>query len=158
MSRRSVAGALLVATCLSGCSRHKIRSAIAAAAGPPGTYERSTADSRARRLLEVREGLAKPALFKAVSDFLAENFTVDVSDLNAGFLMTPWQASLLREGAPDLRYRTRIIVRFLGDEWKQVSVKAEANWQREDEWEVGFDSKLLDSVTTEVRNRVGKKP
>jgi hypothetical protein len=118
----------------------------------------STSDARSRRVLEVRDGLTKPAAFKALSDYLSEAFTVDVSDQNAGFLMTPWQTSLLRDGVPDLRYRTRVIVRFLGDEWKQVSVKSEANWQRGEEWEVGFDSKVLDTVTAQVRNRVGKKP
>jgi hypothetical protein len=106
----------------------------------------------------VRDALAKADAFKAVSDYLQESFSVDVSDPKAGFLMTPWQASMLRQGVPDLRYRTRVIVRFLGDEWKQVSVKSEANWQRGEEWDVGYDSKLLDTVTTEVRNRVGKVP
>jgi hypothetical protein len=51
-----------------------------------------------------------------------------------------------------------VVIRFLGDEWKQVSVKSEANWQRGEEWEVGFDSKVLDTVTAQVRSRVGKKP
>jgi hypothetical protein len=156
--RRCAAGVLLVSASLAACSAVRLRSPIAPATGPPSTYVHSTAEARSRRVLPVRDGLTKPAAFKAVSDYLAENFTVDVSDPNAGFLMTPWQASVLREGAPDLRYRTRVIVRFLGDEWKQVSVKAEANWQLEDEWEVGYDSKLLDSVTVEVRNRVGTKP
>jgi hypothetical protein len=156
--RRLAIGVLLVSMELAACSGVRIRSPIATADGPPSTYVHSTADSRSRRVLEVRDGLAKPALFKALSDYLSESFTVDVSDPTSGFLMTPWQASLLRDGVPDLRYRTRVIVRFLGDEWRQVSVKSEANWQRGEEWEVGFDTKLLDTVTAEVRNRVGKKP
>ena len=156
--RRHAAAAFFVSAWLAGCSRVQIRSPIAPAEGPPSSYVRSTSDVRSRHVLEVREGLTKPAAFKALSDYLSEAFTVDVSDQNAGFLMTPWQTSLLRDGVPDLRYRTRIIVRFLGDEWKQVSVKSEANWQRGEEWEVGFDSKVLDTVTAQVRNRVGKKP
>ena len=156
--RQTATAALVVAACLGGCSRVQIRSPIAPADGPPSTYVRSTADTRSRHILEVRDGLAKAAAFKAVSDYLSETFTVDVSDPNAGFLMTPWQTSLLRDGVPDLRYRTRVVIRFLGDEWKQVSVKCEANWQRGEEWEVGFDSKVLDTVTAQVRNRVGKKP
>jgi hypothetical protein len=155
-SRRCATGVLLVSVWLGGCSRVQIRSPITAADGPPNTWVRSTSDARTRRILEVRDGLAKPDAFKAVSDYLQESFSVDVSDIKAGFLMTPWQASMLRQGVPDLRYRTRVIVRFLGDEWKQVSVKSEANWQRGEEWDVGYDSKLLDTVTAEVRTRIGK--
>jgi hypothetical protein len=156
--RRCATGAILFSVWLGGCSRIQIRSPIAPADGPPATWVRSTADGRTRRILEVREGLAKADAFKAVSDYLSESYSVDVSDAKAGFLMTPWQASLLRQGVPDLRYRTRVIIRFLGDEWKQISVKSEANWQRGDEWEIGFDTKLLDTVTAEVRSRIGKTP
>jgi len=156
--RQRATATLLVAACLGGCSRVQIRSPIAPAEGPPSSYVRSTSDARSRHVLEVRDGLTKPVAFKAIADYLSETFTVDVSDSNAGFLMTPWQTSLLRDGVPDLRYRTRVVIRFLGDEWKQVSVKSEANWQRGEEWEVGFDSKVLDTVTAQVRSRVGKKP
>jgi len=80
-----------------------------------------------------------------------------VSDPHAGFLMTPWQASFTRNGVPDLRYRTRVIIRFVGDDWKQVSLRAEADWQKGDEWEIGYDSKLLDDVANDLAARVGKK-
>ena len=156
--RRRATAVLLVWAWLGGCSGFQIRSPIAPADGPPSSYVHSTSDVRSRHVLEVRDGLTKPAAFKAIADYLSEAFTVDVSDPNSGFLMTPWQASLLREGVPDLRYRTRVVVRFLGDEWKQVSVKSEANWQRGEEWEIGYDAKLLDTVTAEVRNRIGKRP
>ena len=70
--------------------------------------------------------------------------------------MTPWQATLARDGVPELRYRTRIILRFLGDDWKQLTVRAEANWLRGEEWEVGYDAALLDSVSTQLTGRLGK--
>jgi hypothetical protein len=105
----------------------------------------------------VRDGLAKQAAFRTASDYLAQKYTVDVSDPNAGYLMTPWQATLTRNGAPELRYRTRVILRFLGDEWKQLAVRAEANWLRGEEWQVGYDTALLDSVTAELGTRIGKR-
>ena len=83
---------------------------------------------------------------------------VDVSDPNAGFLMTPWQASLARDGVPELRYRTRIVLRFLGDDWKQLAVRTEANWLRGEEWQVGYDAALLDSVSANLTTRLGKHP
>ena len=80
------------------------------------------------------------------------------SDARAGFLMTPWQASYSRAGMPDLRYRTRVIIRFVGEDWKQVLVRAEANWQRNDEWDIGVDNALLDEVVNDVKAKIGKKP
>jgi hypothetical protein len=100
--------------------------------------------------------MGKPAVFKAAQDYLTARFAVDVKDDHAGFLMTPWQASSLRNGVPDLRYRTRVVLRFVGDEWKQVSVRAEANWQRGDEWDTGYDTKLRDDVIAELRTKIGK--
>lgn len=127
--------------------------------GPPPTFSRTTADLKVSRLIDVREGMTnKTTLFRAASDVLSSKYSIDVSDLKAGFLMTPWQASFARAGMPDLRYRTRVIVRFVGEDWKQVLVRAEANWQRDDEWDVGVDTALLDEVVNDIRNRIGKKP
>jgi hypothetical protein len=106
----------------------------------------------------VRDGLTKPVLFRMATDYLAQKYTVDVSDPNAGFLMTPWQATLSRDGVPELRYRTRIVLRFLGDDWKQLAVRAEANWLRGEEWQFGYDAALLDSVSTNLTARLGKRP
>jgi hypothetical protein len=127
-----------------------------AAGGAPATFHRSTADARTTRVFSLRDGITKMAAFRAASDYLTQTFTIDVTDSRAGFLMTPWQSSTMREGVPDVRYRTRVVVRFLGEEWKQFSVKVEANWKRDDEWDVGFDSKLLEDVSTELQKRIGK--
>src|SRR5262249_5253685 len=145
---------------LAGCSRMQLRSPIAPipVAVPPATFVLTTSDVKATRLIDVREGLAKPVAFKAAADLLAQNFSVDVSDPRAGFLMTPWQAGTTRAGAPDLSYRTRVIIRFLGEEWKQVTVRAEANWQTLDGWDIGYDSKMLEDVASDLRARIGAKP
>lgn len=126
--------------------------------GPPPSFMRTTADLKTSRLIDVRDGLRKPALWRAATEILSSKYSIDVSDEKAGFLMTPWQASYSRGGMPDLRYRTRVVIRFVGEDWKQVLVRAEANWQRDDEWDVGVDNQLLDEVAADVRNRIGKKP
>lgn len=161
-ARRSAAVALFAAlTASSACKSMRLQSPIAPVAGPPPTFVQSTSDVRSTRLLEVKDGVTKTAAFKAATDLLTQNFSVDVSDQHAGFLMTPWQATFVRDGAPDLRYRTRVMIRFLGDDWKQVSVRSQANWQREgtvDEWIVGYDTKILDDVANDLSGRIGKKP
>lgn len=125
--------------------------------GAPISFVPSTSDAKTTRVVMVRDGLTKQALFRMATDYLAQKYTVDVSDPNAGFLMTPWQATLSRDGVPELRYRTRIVLRFLGDDWKQLAVRAEANWLRGEEWQYGYDSALLDSVSTHLTARLGKR-
>lgn len=142
----------------SGCGVH-LRSPVSTAptpGGPPPTFVGTSSDARMTRLIDVREGMSRAAAFRAASDFLTQKYAVDVSDARAGFLMTPWQSSFVREGAPDLRYRTRIIFR-VGEDGKQASVRTEANWQRGDEWDVGYDSKMLEDAVVELRTRIGKK-
>lgn len=125
--------------------------------GAPASFVHTTSDVRATRVIDLREGMNKMNAFRAVTDLLTQRFSIDVSDQRAGFLMTPWQAGSTSQGTPDLRYRTRLVIRFLGEDWKQVSVRAEANWQRGEEWDIGFDSRLLDDIAAELRNRIGKK-
>jgi len=126
--------------------------------GAPVSFVASNSDAKTTRVVNLREGLTKPAAFRMATDYLTQKYSVDVSDPNAGFLMTSWQASLARDGVPELRYRTRIVLRFLGDDWKQLTVRAEANWLRGDEWQVGYDAALLDSVSVNLTTRLGKHP
>jgi hypothetical protein len=153
MPRRAFIAALAFA---GACTHVKLRSPISTTptAGPPSTFVQTTSDARMTRLIDV--GLAKTAAFRAASDYLTQKFSIDVSDQHAGFLMTPWQAST-RNGAPDPRYRTRLIVRFIGEDWKQLSARAEAEWQRGDEWDVGYDTQMLEDAAVELRTRLGRK-
>jgi len=126
--------------------------------GAPASFVRSTSDARSTRLIDVREGLTKPLAWRTALEVLGTDHTVDVRDESAGFAMTPWEATVVRDGVPDLRYRTRVTLRFLGEEWKQLQVRAEANWRsRADEWDVGFDEALLEKVTSDLQSRLGKR-
>jgi hypothetical protein len=127
--------------------------------GAPRSFVASTSDAKTIRIVVVRDGVTKQWLFRNASEYLAQNNTIEVSDPNSGFLMTPWQNTLTRDGAPELRYRTRIVLHFLGDStWKQLAVRAEANWLRGEEWQWGYDAALLDSVSANLTSRLGKRP
>ncbi|HKW49918.1 MAG TPA: hypothetical protein VJN70_20840 [Gemmatimonadaceae bacterium] len=126
--------------------------------GAPTSFVASTSDAKTTRVVAVRDGLTKQAAFRTATEYLEQKkYPIYVSDPNAGYLMTPWQATLTRDGAPELRYRTRIILRFLGDDWKQLAIQAEANWLHGEEWTVGYDAPLLDSVSTDLAGRLGKR-
>jgi hypothetical protein len=152
----------LFAAASNGCA--SVRAAARPAAGTeaqggaPAGFVRSTSDARSTRLIELRDGLTKPLAWRTALEVLGAEHQIDVRDETAGFVMTPWEASVVRDGVPDVRYRTRVTLRFLGDEWKQLQVRAEANWRsRADEWDVGFDEALLGKVTTDLQSRLGKR-
>ena len=122
----------------------------------PSTFVRTTAEQPALRLVDVRDGLTHPQAMRALVDALSQRYVVDVTDSRAGFAMTTWQASGVRDGVPDLRYRTRITARFV-DEWRALQLHSEARWARGQEADIGYDSAQLDSVTNDLRAKLGKK-
>lgn len=126
--------------------------------GAPSTFIQSNAELRTTRVIEVREGLSRATAMRTLTDALALRFTVEVTDPRAGFVMTAWDASLVRDGVPDLRYRTRFVARFVGDEWKTLQLRHEANWAHGEEWDTGYDSAQLDSVANQLRQKLGRKP
>lgn len=126
-------------------------------AAPPSSFVHSTAELRATRMLPVREGLARPEAMKLVSDALGRRYVVEVTDPASGFTMTAWRASM-RGGVPDLRYRTRIIARFLGDDWRRLQLRSEANWARGEEWDIGYDVAQLDTASRELQERLSPRP
>jgi hypothetical protein len=107
----------------------------------PASFIRTTADAPAMR---------------GLTDALSQRYVVDVVDPRAGFAMTTWQASLIRDGVPDPRYRTRFVARFV-DEWHALQLRSEARFTRSDEPDVGYDSAQLDSLTNDLRAKLGKK-
>jgi hypothetical protein len=140
---------------LAGCASVPVMNSGPSA---PPSFVRSTAEAQVTRMVDVRDGLTKAQAMRIVTDALSQRFTVDVTDTRAGFAMTAWQATLVREGVPDPRYRTRITARFQGDDWRRLQLRNEANWARGEEWDVGYDSAQLDSVATDLRAKLGRRP
>jgi len=125
--------------------------------GAPATFVRSTAEAPAMRNIEVREGLTHQQAMRMLGEALSQRFVVDVVDQRAGFVMTTWQASLSRDGVPDLRYRTRFVARFV-DDWRALQLHSEARWAAHgDEADIGYDKAQLDSLAADLRVKVGKK-
>ncbi len=141
---------LLLALSLAGCA--------SSGAAPPSTFVRSNAESRTTRTVDVREGFTKATAMRTLTDVLALHYTVEITDPRAGFAMTSWEASLVHDGVPDLRYRTRFVAQFLGDDWRKLQLRHEANWARGDEWDIGYDAAQLDSVANELRLKMGRHP
>jgi len=125
--------------------------------GAPETFVRSTSEAQVTRVIDVREGLTRAQAMRMFTEVLGQRFTVEVVDARAGFAMTAWQASAQSDGVPDLRYRTRVSGKFVGDDWRHLQLRDEANWQRGADWDTGYDAAQLDSVASELRMKLGKR-
>lgn len=156
---------LLLACALGACASSGKPAAAPASQGTtttpgsglaPASFFRTTADAPATRTIDVRDGLSRQVAMRSLNDVLSGRYVVDVVDPRAGFAMTTWQARI-REGIPDPRYRTRFVTRFV-DDWKSLQVRSEARFARTEEPDVGYDSAQLDSLTNELRTKLGKKP
>jgi hypothetical protein len=123
----------------------------------PASFVRTTADAPAMRSIDVRDGLSHQTAMRSLTEVLSQRYVVDVVDPRAGFAMTTWQASLVRDGVPDPRYRTRFVARFV-DDWKSLQLRSEARFTRGQEPDVGYDAAQLDSLANDVRTKLGKKP
>jgi hypothetical protein len=156
---------LLLACALVGCaSSGKTASSASTAtqaatpgALAPASFVRTTADAPAIRSIDVRDGMSRQVAMRSLNEVLSQRYVVDVVDPRAGFAMTTWQASLVRDGVPDPRYRTRFVARFV-DEWKSLQLRSEARFTRAGEPDVGYDSAQLDSLANDVRAKLGRKP
>jgi hypothetical protein len=156
---------LLLASALIACassgktasSETTARAATPGAGLSPATFVKTTADAPAIRRIDVRDGLSRQTAMRGLTDVLSQRYVVDVVDPRAGFAMTTWQASLVRDGVPDPRYRTRFVARFI-DEWKSLQLRSEARFTRGEEPDLGYDSAQLDSLTNDLRAKIGKKP
>ena len=122
----------------------------------PASFVRTTADAPATRSIDVRDGLSRQVAMRTLNEVLSVRYVVDVVDPRAGFAMTTWQASLIREGVPDPRYRTRFVARFV-DDWRSLQLRSEARFTRAAEPDVGYDSAQLDSLANDLRARLGKR-
>ncbi|HUQ79484.1 MAG TPA: hypothetical protein VM076_00025 [Gemmatimonadaceae bacterium] len=123
----------------------------------PSSFVRTTADAPATRSIDVRDGLSRQVAMRSLNEALSQRYVVDVVDPRAGFAMTTWQASLVREGVPDPRYRTRFVARFVED-WRSLQLRSEARFMRGEQPDVGYDSAQLDSLANDLRAKLGKKP
>lgn len=153
IEHRLIVGLLLLS--LPACVTLPRRNTSPVVAGSPASFIRLATEAQTSRVIMLRQGIGPAVAWRTLNDYLAGRYTVAVRDQTAGFVMTAWEATLAREGVPDLRYRTRLTIGFVGEEWQQLHIRADANWKEGEEWQVGYDRELLERVTRELRILLG---
>jgi len=129
---------------------------------PPATFVKTYDEPGMWKSIEVKEGMEKQDLWRTIVDALAHQFDLEVIDKDSGYVRTSWKYTYIQQGLVNQNYRSRIVLKVLGEDWKIVQVKCESNWLEEGGmgrpagWILGYDSKLLEDVYGDLQGRIGR--
>jgi hypothetical protein len=103
--------------------------------------------------IQLRDDLKFDKAFDAVLDVVAKRFEMDVISKEGAYGRSQWN---YRWGvAEGTSYRTRVIFKFTPDKTK-VDIKTEAEYLRGNRWEMGFDTRLLETVKQDIMGVVSR--
>ena len=148
MNPKLIIVTLLVVCLLAGCAAMLNK--------PPKTFMRTYDEPGIWKSIEVREGLSKDELWRTVVDAISQQFDLEVLEKESGYLRTSWKYTFLVGKQISEKYRTRIIIKFVGEEWKTVQIKSESNWLEKEGWILGYDTMLLEDVFGDIQGRIGR--
>lgn len=119
----------------------------------PRTFERVMEPSWSS--IEIREDMSYEDAWEEVVNVLAKKFELAMISKEGGYARTTWVYTWWKKGQLTERYRVRAIVKFSPDH-KKVDVKTEANYLAGSEWIVGTDTRLLETIKTDIMGVVGR--
>jgi hypothetical protein len=130
-------GALLL-TALSGCMM-------------PQTFVKTMEPTWAT--VEVRSEVSFDQAWESVVDVLVKRFDVEVMSRQDGYIRTTWLYTWT--GTVTENYRVRVTAKFSPDRTK-VEVKSEAEYGGAGQWVMGYDTRLLETIKTDIMGKIGR--
>lgn len=116
----------------------------------PSTFVRTTEPTWAS--VELRKDVTFEKAWASVVDTLIKNgFQIEVLSKENGYLRTGWLYSWTGEMMEN--YRVRVTVKFKDDN-TLCDVKSEAEYGGSRGWVMGYDSRLLSTVKTDVMGKI----
>ena len=103
--------------------------------------------------VEVREDMGFTNAWSAVVDTLVKRFDMEILSQQAGYARTTWLYSWT--GKVQENYRVRVTCKFSPDH-KVVEVKSEAEYGGPGNWVAGYDTRLLETIKTDIMGKVGR--
>jgi hypothetical protein len=103
--------------------------------------------------IEVRDDLAYTNAWSAVVDTLVKRFDIEILSQQDGYVRTTWLYSWT--GKVQENYRVRVTAKFVPDH-KVVEVKSEAEFGGPGKWVSGYDTRLLETIKTDLMGKVGR--
>jgi hypothetical protein len=105
--------------------------------------------------IEIKSGISFEHAWEKVVDVLAKKFELEMISKDGGYVRTSWIYTWWKIGERTENYRVRAIVKFSADR-QTVDMKAEANYLDGDQWKLGFDTRLTETVKQDIMGVVGR--
>ncbi len=128
----------------------------------PESFIRTYDEPGIWRSFEVRKNLTKENLWRTIVDAISVNYDLEVIEKESGYLRTSWKFTYVEEdwwgGGITDRYRSRIVLKFVEEDWKILRVKCESHWMdpNKKSWVMGYDKLLLEDVFGDLQGRIGR--
>ena len=103
--------------------------------------------------VELRRDINYDRAWDMVIDTLTKRFDLAVLSKEDGYARTAWLYTWT--GEVDENYRVRVTSKFSPDK-KKVEIKSEAEYGGPGKWVMGYDSRLLSTIKTDVMGTVGR--
>ena len=126
------------------------------ACSAPDTFVRGTTGTeRGWATVVLRPGIEPDTAWGAVTDVLAKRFELEMISRDGGYVRTGWIHEWWKVGEYTENYRVRAIAKFSPD-WTTVDIRTDANYLDGGKWVVGYDTRLLETVKTDIMGVVGR--
>ncbi|MDM8564493.1 hypothetical protein QUF74_02460 [Candidatus Halobeggiatoa sp. HSG11] len=90
-------------------------------------------------------------VWRRVVDILSEKYDLEILDKTSGYIRTSWKSL----PSDDKKYRSRVIIKMLGNVWHTARLKTEAQLLDGETWLVGYDKVILEEIYKDLQGRVG---
>ncbi len=117
----------------------------------PKTFVRTMETSWAA--IELRDDLTYDDAWASVGDTLVKRFDLQILQKADGYIRTGWLYTWT--GEVNERYRVRVTVKFSPNK-KLCEVKSEAEYGGPGGWVMGYDSRLLQTIKTDIMGKIGR--
>jgi hypothetical protein len=103
--------------------------------------------------VELRSDVSYDQGWETVIDTLVKRFDMEVLSRQDGYARTTWLYTWT--GKVDENYRVRVTAKFSPDR-KKVELKSEAEYGGPGSWRMGYDSRLLETIKSDIMGSIGR--
>jgi ribosomal protein S17E len=103
--------------------------------------------------VELRDDIGYTNAWNSVVDTLVKRFDLEILSQQDGYMRTTWLYTWT--GTVRENYRVRVTAKFSPDH-KLVEIKSEAEYGGAGNWISGYDTRLLETIKTDVMGKVGR--
>lgn len=125
-------------------------------ATPPRTFLRTYDEPEIWKTVDINDSFEKDKIWRLLVDTLSQKYDLEVLEKDSGYLRTSWKYTYVRRGEISSRYRSRIVAKFLGEQWEKVQLKCESNWLENEGWIMGYDTRLLEDIYGDIQGKLGR--